>query len=112
MSRDDSLLYTGQTSASFSHEDPIRQAIREQKKEIRGQLKPAAVVVFAEIKAEMEKVMNITQIDISGAKDEKTFMIEMMARQKYVAYLKQLQNKLDNILREPRKAKQTEASDE
>lgn len=112
MSRDDSLLYAGSSSASFTHEDPTRKAIREQKKETRGQLKPAAEVVFKEIKSEMEKVMHVTNIDIGGAKDEKAFMIEMMARQKYVAYLKQLQNKLDNILREPRQPKPVEDSDE
>lgn len=102
--RDDSSLNTGATSASFGvvHEQTVRTEKSEEKKERRTKLQPAADVVFAEIKAEMDSVMFINNIDIANAKDEKMFMVEMMARQKYVKYLKQLQNKLDNILREPK----------
>lgn len=101
-SRDDSILYSGASSASFSSnkEQPVRKEKREEKEAKRGQLKPAADIVFAEIKSEMDSVMFVKNIDISNAKDEKMFMIEMMARQKYVEYLHQLRTKLDIILRE------------
>lgn len=109
MSRDDSSLYSGASSASFgTHQQSIRAEKSEEKKEYRAKLQPAADVVFAEIKAEMDSVMFISNIDIGGAKDEKMFMVEMMARQRYVKYLKQLRAKLDNILREPKQVEKIE----
>ena len=102
MARDDSVLYGGSSSASFgtTHSEKQRKDIVEDKKEKRGQLRPVAKIVFDEIKAEMNSVMYVPNIDVESATDERLFMIEVMARKKYVQYLKQLQNKLDNILRE------------
>jgi hypothetical protein len=102
MSRDDSILYPGSSSASFSKESKQRKDIKEEKQDKRGKLKPAAEVVFKEIESEMNSVMYVTNIAVENAKDERLFMIEVMARKKYVEYLKRLQNKLDNILRERR----------
>jgi hypothetical protein len=102
MSRDDSILYAGSSSASFGSpkEQQIRTDIRENKREKRAKLQPAAEVVFAEIKSEMDSVMFIQNIAVEEATDERMFMIEVMARKKYVTYLKNLQNKLDIILRD------------
>jgi len=102
MSRDDSILYPGSSSASFSKESKQRKDIKEEKQDKRGKLKPAAEVVFKEIKAEMDSIMFLPNIDIQNSPSPEMFMIEARARQKYVEYLKQLQNKLDNILREKR----------
>lgn len=115
MSRDDSLLYSGSSSASFgtAHEQPLRKKRSEEKKENLGKLKPAADVVFAEIKAEKDSVMFLQNIPVEDAKDERLFMIEVMARKKYMEYLTRLQNKLDNILREPKLPKpEKESTDE
>ena len=105
MSRDDSILYSGASSASFgqSKEQRIREAKSEEKREKRTKLQPAATVVFEEIEKEKKSVMFLQNIDIENAKDEKLFMVEMIARKKYVEYLQRLQNKLDNILREPKR---------
>lgn len=102
MARNDSLLYGGSSSASFgtTHSENQRKELTEDKKEKRGQLRPVAKVVFDELKSEMNSVMYVPNIDVENATDEKLFMIEVMARKKYVEYLKRLQNKLDNILRE------------
>jgi len=107
MSRDDSILYGGSSSASFSstQEQKIRKEKREEKEDKRGKLKPVAEIVMKELDTEMQSVMFIQNIDIANSKDEKMLMIEMMARQKYVEYIKQLKNKLDIILREPKKPK-------
>ena len=112
--RNDAILYAGSSSVSFgtTKEQSIVKEKREERSEKRGKLKPAAEVVFAEIDKEMESTMNVKNIDISQAVDERMFMVEMMARQKYVEYLQKLQNKLDIILREPKIAQEDEDEDE
>ena len=107
MSRDDSILYGGSSSASFgtTHAVKQRETIKKDKQERRAKLKPAAEVVFAEIEAEKESVMFVTNIQVEQATDEKLFMIEVMARKKYVEYLTKLQNKLQTILRESKGGK-------
>lgn len=117
MSRDDSLLYSGSSSASFgsTKQQQVREIKSEQKKEQRTKLQPAAEVVFAEIEKEKQASMYLPNIDVERAADEKAFMIEAMARKKYTEYLTRLQNKLDNILREPKrtlKAKPLKEDDE
>lgn len=101
--RDDSLLYSGSSSVSFgvTHEQAKRTEKSEEKKENRGKLKPSADIVFSEIQREMQDVMSVINIGVEYANDERLFMTEVMARKRYVEYLKRLQNKLNNILREP-----------
>lgn len=105
MARDDSILYSGASSASFGHskQQPIRKSKSDEKREKRSRLQPAATVVFEEIEKEKQAVMYLQNIDIESVTDEKMFMVEVMARKKYVEYLQRLQNKLDNILREPKR---------
>lgn len=112
MSRDDSGLYTGASSASFgtTHEDPTRKAIREQKKEIRGQFKPAAEIVFAEIQKEIHELIHGTYEGEDTMSDEQ-FRTERRARRVAVERLTALNNRFSNLLREPRRPKQ-EANDE
>lgn len=95
MARDDSSLYTGTTSASFKTRQLER---KEDKQEKRAKLLPSAEIVFNAIKSEMDGVMMVTSVDIG--KDPQVLMVDLLARQKYVIYLKGLQNKLDIILRE------------
>jgi hypothetical protein len=104
MGRDDSILWSGSSSSSFgiTHEQKIRVDKREEKKEQRGKLQPAADIVFTLIQKEMDKAMYLPTIDIKNSPDERMFMIEAMSRQKYVGFLKELSNKLDIILREPK----------
>ena len=100
--RNDSILYAGSSSASFSS-TKVEQALKERRdaKEVkRNKLKPSAEVVFALIKSEIESVLSVLNMDVEKATDERLFMAEIMARKKYVVYLKSLQNKLDIILRE------------
>lgn len=101
MSRDDSMLYAGSSSMAFTHkEQEVVKKRRDINHEKKQQLQPAAEVVFQEIENEKKAVMYIKNIDVSNASDEKMFMIEMMARRKYVDYLDQLKLKLTIVLRE------------
>jgi hypothetical protein len=111
--RNDAILYAGSSSVSFgkTKEQSIVKDKRDERSEKRGKLKPAAEVVFAAIDKEMQDTMNVKNIDISKAENERMFMIEMMARQKYVEYLQLLQNKLDIILREPKLKEEVEDED-
>ena len=100
--RNDAILYPGSSSASFSS-TKVEQALKDRRdaKEVkRNKLKPSAEIVFALIKSEMDSVMSVVNMDVEKATDERLFMAEIMARKKYVVYLKNLQNKLDIILRE------------
>lgn len=101
MSRDDSMLYAGSSSAAFTHkEQDVVKNRRDKKHEKKQQLQPVAEFIFQEIENEKKSVMYIKNIDITNVQDEKMFMVEMMARRKYVDYLDQLKLKLTIILRE------------
>lgn len=102
MSRDDTMLYSGSTSASFTtvKEQPSLKKRRDVAYEKKQVLKPSADIIFQEIEAEKKAAMYIKNIDISSSPDEKMFMIEMMARQKYVEYLDRLKVKMQNVLKD------------
>lgn len=114
MTRDDSVLYSGASSASFSSvkEQKVLTTRKDKKEEQRNQLKPSADVTFQVIDKEIDSVLRVDAIDISSAKDERLFMIEMMARQKYVEYLHKLKARLTIVLREPKTTSKEESDDE
>lgn len=49
MSRDDSLLYTGMTSASFQKAQEKKKERQSERTEERAKLQPAAEIVFSEL---------------------------------------------------------------
>lgn len=102
--RDDSLLYSGASSASFSSikEQKVLTTRKDKKEEQRTQLKPSAAITFEVIDKEIDSVLRVDKLDIANAADERMFMIEMMARQKYVEYLHKLKARLTIVLREPK----------
>jgi hypothetical protein len=101
MSRDDSILNTGSSSASFgtTQEQKIRVDKREQKIEKRAGLLPAGEIVRAEIQKEIDEVRSIDYLNIESMLTDEHFKSEMMARKKFLEKLIALQNRFDNILR-------------
>ena len=106
MSRDNSSLYTGSTSASFgsTKESQIsennKRLLKDRREEAKNVLKPSAEIIFSDIDTEIKMVTSIQNIDMSNVPDERLFMAEMMARQRYIFYLKQLKTRLSITLRE------------
>ena len=102
---DDSNLYTGTNSTSFnkSREQDTVKKRRDEKSIQRAQLVPSADLVLTAIKAEQDRIRNIEEINIEEMIMPEHFQAEIMARKKYMIYLKSLYNKMNNILREPRK---------
>lgn len=106
MSRDDSLLYTGSSSASFGSSkskqlEEEREAKTEAKRELRHKLKPAAEVVNETIAGEKrlltEKLMRLP-IDMKTT--DKEVKSTLLALQMNLAFIDRFHNKVNNILRE------------
>lgn len=100
--RDDSILNTGASSASFAPSKVVTKLRTERQKEKqkqRREFKSVAKLVFGGIRDEMELVMSVTDIDEHT--DPQAFMAEVMARKKYVAYLKGLELRLGIIMGSP-----------
>jgi len=103
--RNDAVLYTGVTSASFaSVKDRELKAkkkeLKEEKIEKRIKLSPVSELVTAEIQKEIEKLRNIDYLNIESMITDEHFRSEMMARKKTIEKLTDVQTRLTNILRE------------
>ena len=101
MARDDSLLYTGATSASFRTK---RELTNEEKLEQKGHMIPAAKIVFDLIEKEKVNVADISTLLITAETDLEAMKADLLARRLYTTYLSELQNKLKIILRAKPKA--------
>lgn len=115
MTRNDNILYSGSSSASFGTTqqqkvEASRNEQRDQKIEARAKLKPAGEIVMAEIQKEIAelsdiKFAHVKELVASGIPN--ALEIDMLSNEKTIERLKDIQNRLSNILREPK-----EASDE
>lgn len=101
MSRDDSYLYSGMTSASSEPLSP-RLKQREEKEHVRQKMKPATQIVLAAIDKERQAVTDVRSYVLEG-KTEESLLAEMQARRLYIGYLNGLEAKIKNITKEPKK---------
>jgi hypothetical protein len=101
MSRDDSLLYSGATSASFtsSKTNKVLAEVKESKRENRIKLSPVSELVMGEFDKEIEKLQNIDYVNIEQMMLDEHFKAEMMARKKTIEKLREIKGRLQNILR-------------
>jgi len=97
----DNVLNTGTTSSTFAPK-PTRSVTerKEADAEKRAKLLPAADVVFAEIEKQITQMSTVEFMNLEEMLNDEHFRAELMARKKYVEYLKKLQIKMNNILRE------------
>lgn len=100
MSKDDSFLYSGITSASSDKAPTPREVQREAKESARIKLKPAAEVVLAELAKERERVIDLRSIVLDRTTSEGEINTELLARKLYLNYLNSLEAKVNNILKE------------
>ena len=111
MSRDDSVLYSGVTSASSGRKPTARQAQREKKEQDQTRLLPAADVVLELIATELTNVADIRSLIIDRKDTEQEVNTELLARKLYLGYLNSLESKIKSIMA-VRVPKEPEAEDE
>lgn len=98
--RSDSLLNTGQTSASFAPKvDPTREKRREELKERRVKLTPAGEIVNEEVQKQIDMLLTGTYQDEDKMTDAQ-FRAERRGRRLAVERLRSFQMRLNMILRE------------
>lgn len=107
MSRDDSALYTGISSATYTKSVKAKAEKRETKQELRRQLMPVGQLVQSELQKEIDKLIYGPYDDEDNMNDLK-FRVERRARRLAVERLLSVQVRLANIMREQSPTKPTE----
>lgn len=106
---DDSQLYTGTTSSTFTPKpQEVVQKKQQEKQEKRAKLVPSAHIVLEEIDKEITKALNIEELAKTSFVFAKDTEARLEAQHKYVAYLRELKSRMNNILREPAKKVETD----
>lgn len=110
MGRDDSLLNTGASSASFGSvkEQQLRTDRREKSVETRAALLPAGEIVKAELQREIDKARNIDYLQVDQMLTDENFRAELMARKKYLQCLIALQGRFSTLLRDNKSLRKEE----
>ena len=105
MSRNDSALYTGSTSASFT--TPKAEEVKEQqrisrdaRKERQHKLKPAAEPVMTIIEKHKAKVLHINEFAVESMVTDEHFKAEVMARKKFYQFLLAFEAEIKVALKE------------
>lgn len=104
MKRNDSILYTGATSASNEPRTP-RQEQKIAKQEARIKLKPAKDLVLQAIDRELNKVHDIRSITAELKLKPEELYTELKARQLYSSYLNSFKSIVELTLKEPKDEK-------
>lgn len=92
-------LYTGSNSGSFGNaRREQREAIVAEKRERKGKLTPAYDVVREIIDAETARIKDIEYLYVDGYVPEEQLNTELVARRKYLVFLKSLDAKLKQTL--------------
>ena len=97
--RDDAMLYTGMTSASFARQKVATEKRKEEKTEKLQQLLPAADVVFAEIKKEKALIAQNVLKCVAMDTPEENIKSLLLSYRMYDVYLSKFQGSLATILR-------------
>lgn len=95
--RNDAYLYTGINSVSNEPKTP-RELQKESKEEAKRKLKPAAEVVLEAIEKERQAVCDIRTLVMDSNPTEQEANTELIARQKFLAYLNGLESKIKTIM--------------
>lgn len=97
---DDSILYTGITSASADKAPTPREVQREAKETARIKLKPAAEVVLELLEKERTKLYDIRRIFIDRKTTDEEVKIERIVRERQALLISALEVQVRNILKE------------
>lgn len=105
MSRNDSVLYTGASSASFSSvkEQQMkeqREAEKQTRKEVAQKLKPSGEVVLALIEKHKEAARNVSAVTTSDIMSDKEAGELLRSQRKIYAFLLQFEAEIKLALKE------------
>lgn len=92
----DGDLYTGITSAS---QRSRREEVNQDKLEKKARLLPVAEIIKQAIQDEKDKVSNVKDFLVSTSTTPEEMKADIMARQRYLVYLEQFNNKINVILK-------------
>ena len=96
-------LYTGSNSGSFGNaKTGQRQEIVKVKRENKSQLTPAYDLVAEIIEVEIKNVRSLDSLLVDSYTPEEQLRTELIARKRYLEYLKALKATLANQMREVR----------
>lgn len=102
MPRDDSILYTGVSSASSRANAEKRKEMRREKSQERGKLLPVAELINKIIEKEKKDVCDVRSFVISEATPEESIKADLLARKLNLEFIERFHGKINNLLREPR----------
>jgi hypothetical protein len=106
MSRDDSLLYSGQTSQSRrAYKEELR---RQKREEARGKLLPSEQVIFEFLEKERENIAKQLLVYIQTDTTDENLKSTLLALKMYDSYLVTQKNQLTNLLRQAKKREEQE----
>jgi len=97
MARNDGMLITGASSASFAKQ---RVEAKEIKSAQRKKLLPAAEILSAEFDKEIEEISSIDYLNVEAMFSDEHLKAELMARKKTIERLKAIKLRLNNLLRD------------
>lgn len=105
MSRDDGVLYSGATSASFgsvkyTQIKEKRDTDKQQRLDTKHKMKPAAEPVLALIDKWRNKFKYIGEFEDAAFVSDETFKSEVMARKKFYQFLGQFEQEIKIALKE------------
>jgi hypothetical protein len=105
VSRDDGLLYTGTTSASFasSKERGLKERQAKEKElrqEVQANLRADATPILEVIAKEKRKIKFINEFAVEEMILPEHFQAEVIARKKYYAFLRKLETSIQVALGE------------
>lgn len=105
MRRDDSVLYTGVTSASSRAVAAKRAESQQEKQEKRGKLLPVAELINKTIQKELDMVCDVKGFVLGTEVPEENIKADLLARKMNYEFIVRFHSTINNLLREPKAKK-------
>lgn len=95
-------LYTGANSGSFRNyrATKLKKKVSEDKELKKGKLTPAYELIHEAIDREIKKVQSVEFLMVESTTVNDDLKAELVARRKYIQYLRLLDSGIKNILKE------------
>lgn len=95
-------LYTGTNSGSFGNYAAKKQktALKATKEAVKSKFLPAYELVIADIDSEIARVADINYLYVDSYVPEEQLNAELMARRRYIGYLKALKSKYTALVKD------------
>ena len=100
MSRDDSALYTGMSSAVARTIQEGKKELKKETAQTRGKLTPAAEFITSFIDQEISKTKDISELIMDPTSADEDIKSLLLAKKMYLNMLTNLKTNINNKLRE------------